>query len=233
MSIYQNIPSEYHVGRIRIAPNIVLAPMVGVTDSIFRRMILSLGGCGLVSSEMTNAASVSPRARSRHNQLEFLPEERPITMQLSGNEPDLVAQAAKTVELLGADILDINCGCPSPKVTGGGHGSALLKDLCKMEALIKAGADVNVRLTKHLWYMSYNFDQLSVSTAGATPFWRFTVSKSRSTVPVTTISTLVPASATTPFGAAHGVSQGLRMELRVQPFGNGPGGISPPVAQCT
>ena len=138
MSIYQNIPSEYHVGRIRIAPNIVLAPMVGVTDSIFRRMILSLGGCGLVSSEMTNAASVSPRARSRHNQLEFLPEERPITMQLSGNEPDLVAQAAKTVELLGADILDINCGCPSPKVTGGGHGSALLKDLCKMEALIKA-----------------------------------------------------------------------------------------------
>ena len=138
MSIYQNIPSEYHVGTIRIAPNIVLAPMVGVTDSIFRRMILSLGGCGLVSSEMTNAASVSPRARSRHNQLEFLPEERPITMQLSGNEPDLVAQAAKTVEQLGADILDINCGCPSPKVTGGGHGSALLKDLCKMEALIKA-----------------------------------------------------------------------------------------------
>ncbi len=138
MSIYQNIPSEYHVGHIRIAPNIVLAPMVGVTDSIFRRMILSLGGCGLVSSEMTNAASVSPRARTRHNQLEFLPEERPITMQLSGNEPDLVSQAARTVEQLGADILDINCGCPSPKVTGGGHGSALLKDLCKMEALIKA-----------------------------------------------------------------------------------------------
>jgi tRNA-dihydrouridine synthase B len=136
-SVYQNLPHEYHVGHIRIHPNIVLAPMVGVTDSIFRRMILRLGGCGLVSSEMTNAASVSPRARTRHNQLEFLPEERPITMQLSGNDPDLVASAARTVEQLGADILDINCGCPSPKVTGGGHGSALLKDLCKMEQLIK------------------------------------------------------------------------------------------------
>lgn len=137
-SVYQNLANEYYVGQIHISPNIVLAPMVGVTDSVFRRTILSLGGCGLVSSEMTNAASVSPRARSRHNQLEFMPEERPITMQLSGNDPDLVASAAKTVEQLGADILDINCGCPSPKVTGGGHGSALLKDLGKMEALIKA-----------------------------------------------------------------------------------------------
>ena len=136
-SVYQNLPDTYYVGHIRIQPNIVLAPMVGVTDSIFRRMILRLGGCGLVSSEMTNAASVSPRARSRHNQLEFLPEERPITMQLSGNDPELVANAARTVEQIGADILDINCGCPSPKVTGGGHGSALLKDLCKMEQLLK------------------------------------------------------------------------------------------------
>jgi nifR3 family TIM-barrel protein len=137
-SVYQNLPNEYFVGHIRISPNIVLAPMVGVTDSVFRRSILALGGCGLVSSEMTNAASVSPKARARHNQLEFLPEERPITIQLSGNDPDLVANAARTVEQLGADILDINCGCPSPKVTGGGHGSALLKDLCKMEQVLKA-----------------------------------------------------------------------------------------------
>lgn len=138
MSMYDDLPTSYQVGHIRISPNIVLAPMVGVTDSVFRRTILGLGGCGLVSSEMTNAASVSPKARSRHFQLEFLPEERPITIQLSGNEPDLVAAAAATVEQLGADILDINCGCPSPKVTGGGHGSALLRDLPKMERLLKA-----------------------------------------------------------------------------------------------
>jgi nifR3 family TIM-barrel protein len=87
---------------------------------------------------MTNAASVSPKALNRHHLLDYLPEERPLTMQLSGNEPELVAAAARTVEALGADILDINCGCPSPKVTGGGHGASLLRDLPKMSRLLKA-----------------------------------------------------------------------------------------------
>jgi nifR3 family TIM-barrel protein len=138
MSLYDDLPTSYMVAHIRISPNIVLAPMVGVTDSVFRRMILGLGGCGLVSSEMTNAASISPRAIRQHHQLDFLPEERPITMQLSGNDPDLVASAARLVEQHGADILDLNCGCPSPKVTGGGHGSALLRDLPKMERMLRA-----------------------------------------------------------------------------------------------
>lgn len=138
MGEYDDLPTSYRVAHITVEPNIVLAPMVGVTDSIFRRTILGLGGCGLVSSEMTNAASVSPRMLKRNHQLDFLPEERPITVQLSGNEPDLVASAARLVEAHGADILDINCGCPSPKVTGGGHGSALLRDLPKMERLLRA-----------------------------------------------------------------------------------------------
>jgi nifR3 family TIM-barrel protein len=138
MGYHDDLPTGYKVEHISIQPNIILAPMVGVTDSIFRRTILGLGGCGLVSSEMTNAASVSPKMMKRHHQLDFLPEERPITIQLSGNEPDLVASAARAVEAIGADILDINCGCPSPKVTGGGHGSALLRDLPKMERLLKA-----------------------------------------------------------------------------------------------
>jgi len=138
MSTYDNLPTSYQIAHLTIQPNIVLAPMVGVTDSVFRRLILSLGGCGLVSSEMTSASAVGPKARNRHCQLDYLPEERPIAMQLSGNEPELVAAAARTVEALGADILDINCGCPSPKVTGGGHGSALLRDLPKMERLLKA-----------------------------------------------------------------------------------------------
>lgn len=138
MQRYDDLPTSYTVGHITIEPNIILAPMVGVTDSVFRRLILSLGGCGLVSSEMTNAASVTPKAMARHKQLDFLPEERPITMQLSGNDPDLLANAARTVEQHGADILDINCGCPSPKVTGGGHGSALLKDLPRMEQVLRA-----------------------------------------------------------------------------------------------
>lgn len=135
---YADLPTCYRVAHLTIQPNIVLAPMVGVTDTVFRRLILSLGGCGLVSSEMTNAASVTPKAMARHHQLDFLPEERPFTVQLSGNDPNLLANAARVVEQHGADILDINCGCPSPKVTGGGHGSALLKDLKKMEQVLRA-----------------------------------------------------------------------------------------------
>jgi tRNA-dihydrouridine synthase B len=135
---YDDLPTSYRVGGLTISPNITLAPMAGVTDSIFRRMVLGIGGCGLVSSEMTNAASVSPKALKRHHLLDYLPEERPIAMQLSGNDPELVASAAQAVESLGPDIIDINCGCPSPKVTGGGHGSALLRDLPKMSRLLKA-----------------------------------------------------------------------------------------------
>ncbi|HEX5690136.1 MAG TPA: tRNA dihydrouridine synthase DusB [Roseiflexaceae bacterium] len=135
---YDDLPTSYQVGPLTISPNITLAPMAGVTDSIFRRMVLGIGGCGLVSSEMTNAASVSPKALKRHHLLDYLPEERPIAMQLSGNDPDLVAGAARFVEQLGPDIIDINCGCPSPKVTGGGHGSALLRDLPKMGRLLRA-----------------------------------------------------------------------------------------------
>jgi nifR3 family TIM-barrel protein len=136
--MYATLKNHYYVEQIRIAPNITLAPMAGVTDTVFRRMILRLGGCGLVSTEMTNAASVSPKALKRHHLLDFYPEERPLTMQLSGNDPEMVANAARMVEQLGADILDINCGCPSPKVTGGGHGASLLRDLPKMGRLLRA-----------------------------------------------------------------------------------------------
>jgi nifR3 family TIM-barrel protein len=138
MSGYGNLPDHYYIANIKIQPNIVLAPMAGVTDSVFRRLLLSLGGLGMVTTEMTNAASVSPKALKRHRLLEFLPEERPLAMQLSGNEPQPVAEAARQCEALGADIIDINCGCPSPKVTGGGHGSALLRDLPKMGRMLEA-----------------------------------------------------------------------------------------------
>jgi nifR3 family TIM-barrel protein len=146
---YENLPDSYQIGHITVRPNIVLAPMAGVTDSIFRRLLLSLGGLGLVTTEMTNAASVSPKAMARHRLLDYLPEERPIAMQLSGSEPELVAAAARQVEALGADIIDFNCGCPSPKVTGGGHGSALLRDLPKLGCMLRAireAVDVPVTL---------------------------------------------------------------------------------------
>ncbi len=141
MAGFSSLPDSYNIAHIIVRPNIVLAPMVGVTDSVFRRLLLSLGGLGMVTTEMTNAASVSPKAMKRHRMLEFLPEERPLAMQLSGNDPELVSEAARQVEALGADVIDINCGCPSPKITGGGHGSALLRDLPKMRRLLEAVRD--------------------------------------------------------------------------------------------
>ncbi len=139
---------SYQIAHLTITPNIVLAPMVGVTDSVFRRLLRSLGGLGLVTTEMTNAASVTPKALSRHRLLDFLPEERPLAMQLSGNDPELVARAAEQVEALGANVLDLNCGCPSPKVTGGGHGSALLKDLPKLDRMLRTlRATVSIPIT--------------------------------------------------------------------------------------
>jgi tRNA-dihydrouridine synthase B len=130
------LPHAYRVGALVVSPNIVLAPMAGVTDTTFRRLVLGLGGCGLVCSEMTNAASVSPKALKRHKLLDYMPDERPIAMQISGNDADLMARAAEEVVELGADMLDINCGCPSPKVTGGGHGASLLRDLPKLSRIL-------------------------------------------------------------------------------------------------
>lgn len=132
------LPTTYMVGHLRIAPNITLAPMAGVTDTIFRRLVLGFGHCGLVCTEMTNAASLSPKALKSHGLLRYLPQERPLAMQISGNDPAMMSRAAATVESLGADILDINCGCPSPKVTGGGHGASLLRDLPKLEQVLRA-----------------------------------------------------------------------------------------------
>lgn len=147
-ALIDSLPTSYRVGPLTIAPNITLAPMAGVTDSVFRRLVLEIGGCGLVSSEMTNAASVSPRAMKRHRLLDYLPQERPIAMQLSGNDPELVARAARDVEKLQPDIIDINCGCPSPKVTGGGHGASLLRDLPRMRRVLEAvRAAVNLPIT--------------------------------------------------------------------------------------
>lgn len=132
------LPTSYQVGPHTISPNIVLAPMAGVTDTVFRRFILGIGGCGLVCSEMTNAASMTPKALRKHKLLDYMPEERPLSMQISGNDPQLMAQAARKVEELGADMLDINCGCPSPKVTGGGHGASLLCNLPKLADVLHA-----------------------------------------------------------------------------------------------
>jgi nifR3 family TIM-barrel protein len=119
---------------VRIAPATVLAPMAGVTDTVFRRFIRDLGGCGLIMTEFTSSHGVRASLGARKptktlKYLEFEPEEHPISAQLFGSDPAVMADAARVCQDLGFDILDINFGCPVNKVVKCNGGSGLLRDL--------------------------------------------------------------------------------------------------------
>jgi nifR3 family TIM-barrel protein len=136
-------PSRFHIGPIEIAPATVLAPMAGVTDTVFRRFIRNLGGCGLIMTEFTSSHGVSASVRAKkptrtiERYLAFEPEEHPITAQLFGADPAVMAEAARVCEGLGFDILDINFGCPVNKVVKCNGGSGLLRDLPLVDTLLR------------------------------------------------------------------------------------------------
>jgi nifR3 family TIM-barrel protein len=131
----------------RISPATVLAPMAGVTDTVFRRMIRSLGGCGLIMTEFTSAEGITRNVSRSERYLSFDPEEHPISGQLFGAEPAVMARAAAMVEDLGFDFVDINLGCPAKKVVKCG-GSGLLRDLKALEQVLRAvRAAVSIPLT--------------------------------------------------------------------------------------
>jgi nifR3 family TIM-barrel protein len=135
-------PRSFHIGRLEIAPATVLAPMAGVTDTVFRRFIRNLGGCGLIMTEFTSSHGVSASVRAKkptrtiERYLTFEPEEHPITAQLFGADPEVMAEAARVCEGLGFDILDINFGCPVNKVVKCNGGSGLLRDLPLVDKLL-------------------------------------------------------------------------------------------------
>src|SRR6266849_1179909 len=135
-------PSEFRIGGLRIAPATVLAPMAGVTDTVFRRLIRNQGGCGLIMTEFTSSHGVVNSLRTRKSTrtfryLFFEPEEHPISAQLFGSDPDVMAEAARVCEDLGFDIVDINFGCPVNKVVKCNGGSGLLRDLPLVERLLR------------------------------------------------------------------------------------------------
>jgi len=139
----QPFPTQFSIGPIHIAPATVLAPMAGVTDTVFRRFIRDLGGCGLIMTEFTSSHGVSASMGARKptktlkKYLAFEPEEHPISAQLFGADPMVMADAARVCQDLGFDILDINFGCPVNKVVKCNGGSGLLRDLPLVEALLK------------------------------------------------------------------------------------------------
>jgi tRNA-dihydrouridine synthase B len=134
-------PTSFSIGPVKIAPATVLAPMAGVTDTVFRRFIRHLGGCGLIMTEFTSSHGVSASLRSRKpnrtlKYLAFDPEEHPISAQLFGADPAVMADAARVCQDLGFDVLDINFGCPVNKVVKCNGGSGLLRDLPLVERLL-------------------------------------------------------------------------------------------------
>ena len=135
-------PRQFSIGPLTIAPATVLAPMAGVTDTVFRRFIRNLGGCGLIMTEFTSSHGVraSLGARKPTKTLKYLafhPEEHPISAQLFGADPQVMADAARVCQDLGFDILDINFGCPVNKVVKCNGGSGLLRDLPLVEKLLR------------------------------------------------------------------------------------------------
>jgi nifR3 family TIM-barrel protein len=122
-------PNSFSIGNVRIAPATVLAPMSGVTDTVFRRFIKRLGGCGLIMTEFTSADGVLRDQRVRGRYLHFYEDEHPVSAQLFGSSPSVLADAARLVEDLGFDLVDLNLGCPAKKVVKCNGGSGLLRDL--------------------------------------------------------------------------------------------------------
>ena len=141
------LPSELRIRDITIRPATLLAPMAGITDTVFRRVIRGLGGCGLIMTEFTSAECVVRDSRRSQRYLCFEEDEHPITGQLFGANPDSMAAAARMVEELGFDAVDINLGCPAKKVVKCG-GSGLLRDLPLLETIFRAVRDaVRIPLT--------------------------------------------------------------------------------------
>ena len=129
------------IGNVQISGNVLLAPMAGVTDLPFRRLVRRYG-CGLVFSEMIASRQMLAAQDVTLRRSTPAPDEHPMAVQLAGCEPDVMAEAARMNEARGAAIIDINMGCPAKKVVGGWAGSALMRDetqaLRIIEAVVKA-----------------------------------------------------------------------------------------------
>jgi tRNA-dihydrouridine synthase B len=140
-------PAEFFIRDVAIRPATLLAPMAGVTDTVFRRVIRAQGGCGLLMTEFTSSEGITRNAARTLHYLRFEPDEHPIAAQLFGADPTVMAAAASIGEELGFDTVDINLGCPAKKVVKCG-GSGLLRDLPLLEKILRTvRAAVRIPLT--------------------------------------------------------------------------------------
>jgi tRNA-dihydrouridine synthase B len=157
------VPAKLRIGTVQVAPATVLAPMAGVTDTVFRRFIRhaslfssdskilasdgqtvdsaitnTQSGCGLLMTEFTSADGLSRmRESKRKRYLTFYDDEHPIGAQLFGSNPETLSEAARIVEDTGFDTVDLNLGCPAKRVVGCNGGSGLLRDLPKIAEIFQ------------------------------------------------------------------------------------------------
>src|SRR5205809_5520280 len=128
---------SFKIRDVEINPPLVLSPMAGVTDVPFRALLKRRGGIGLTVSEFISVEGLTRNNPKSRRQMRFFDYERPFAVQIFGGQPERMRMAAEMAEELGADILDINCGCPAPKVVKHGGGSGLLKDHPRLETILQ------------------------------------------------------------------------------------------------
>jgi tRNA-dihydrouridine synthase B len=160
MPEHTRVPASFAIGNVRIAPATVLAPMAGVTDTVFRRFIKNASqftastesstdvetittnqqsGCGLIMTEFTSADGLSRmRETKRKRYLTYYDDEHPISAQLFGSNPATLADSARIVQDAGFDLVDLNLGCPAKRVVACNGGSGLLRDLPLIEQIFRA-----------------------------------------------------------------------------------------------
>lgn len=158
-SQHARVPAEMHIGGIRIAPATVLAPMAGVTDTVFRRFIKNASmftpdavdsdvdlqtsnetsGCGLIMTEFTSADGLSRmRESKRKRYLTYYEDEHPISAQIFGSNPETLADSARICQDAGFDLVDLNLGCPAKRVVKCNGGSGLLRDLPLIKTIFES-----------------------------------------------------------------------------------------------
>src|SRR6266496_2629371 len=135
-SIFMAEIKPFKIRDIVIDPPLVLSPMAGVTDISFRRLLKQRGGIGLTVSEFISVEGLTRNNPKSKRQMRFYENERPFAVQIFGGQPERMRMASEMAEEVGADILDVNCGCPAPKVVKHGGGSGLLKDHPRLEEIL-------------------------------------------------------------------------------------------------
>jgi len=136
VAFIMNEIAPFKIRDIEINPPLVLSPMAGVTDISFRRLLKQRGGIGLTVSEFISVEGLTRNNPKSKRQMRFYENERPFAVQIFGAQPARMRMAAEMAEEVGADILDVNCGCPAPKVVKHGGGSGLLKDHPRLEEIL-------------------------------------------------------------------------------------------------